>query len=805
MNIPENLSAKELADLLTLRTCEVESYEDQREKFKNTLVGKILEINPHPNADKLKLCKTDIGGAAVQIVCGGRNLRKDMLVAVALPGARVYWHGRIELTELKETMIRGEKSWGMICAGEEISLPKCPPEEIIDLSHLEVEPGTPLSAALRLDDIVFEIENKSLTHRPDLWGHYGLAREFSVFLNQKLESYEAAAGIKKVKFPSRGVTVKVNIQTDKISPRFCGAIAANIKIAESPEWLRSRLQACGVRPVNNIVDITNFVMLELGQPMHAFDRKLVATDTLDVRWAQNGEVIETIDHKKRRLTGDDAVIDSGKELLGIAGVMGGLNSEISDKTTEVVFEAANWNPVMIRKTSQRHNLRTEAAQRFEKSLDPALAELAILRACELVLKICEGSCLAGPMTDVRLRKPQKISVVLDTAKAIKKIGAQVPRKDIIVYLTRLGFEAEQTEKGFLRITVPAWRATKDVNIEDDIIEEIARMYGYEKIAPELPELPIKLPHENRERKLKHWCRDILALSLGFTETMHYSFYSLTDAKKCLLPEEPHLRIENPLSEDQTHLRINLLPNLLKSAAKNSNFTDEFKVFEIGRQYRKNPGSYFPIEEKMICGIVAEKHGAELKERRGVFFEAKGAVEKFLELFPCLPAVFEDSLPPPPYAHPKKCADVLVREQKSVRVGRVFELNPIVAKKFDIAARIAVFEINFSLLASLPLAEIRYKPLPKFPGINIDISVLTDRQAKNADIERIIKRSDQTLISDVELIDRFEDVKLGEHKKSLTYRVHLCAPGRTLTDEEMTDVQKKIFSSLQKEGYGIKGL
>lgn len=788
VNVPKK-SARELAELLTLRTCEVEGWEDQSEQFKNMVIGKIKKIKPHPNADKLRICETDIGGTLAQIVCGGANVKEGMLVPVALSGAKVKWHGQEEWTELKEAEIRGVKSFGMICAGEEIGIAKCPPGEISNLSHLEVTPGTPLSGALHLDDVIFEIDNKSLTHRPDLWGHYGMAREFSVFMKKSLKKYELASGISKVSFPKTGEKVNVVIEDNKICSRFACVIISGIKVEESPAWLKNQLMAVGMRPVNNIVDVTNFVMHELGQPLHAFDRRVVENDTFIMRFAKNGEKIETLDHKVRTLTSSDALVTNGDRALGIAGVMGGKNSEIHGGTTDIILEVATWNPILVRKTAKHHNLRSDAAQRFEKSLDPALVELAIKRATQLILQLCP-SAKTGPVTDIKIGKPKPIIVKVSISNICKKIGVTISEKDIVYILKSLEFSTKKSGKDTLVVTVPTFRATNDVDIEDDIVEEVARMYGYEKIPALLPHLPIKLPHENIERKLKHWSREILSLGLGFTETSLYSFYNKVDFEKCLLPENIHLTVENPLSEDQTHMRASLLPNMLKLVSRNSDERDSFRVYEIGRQYRM-AGSYFPREEKYICGVVYEKNS----NADAVFYEAKGAVEEFLSKFPVSNFSFEESKEIPPYAHPKKCADVLA--------GRVFELHPQVAKNFGITGRVGIFEINFSILANLKIAERKYEPLPKFPGISIDIAVLVDRYTKSRDLERLMKKAGGELVQKISLFDTFTGKELGSDKKSLAYRLELRSDDRTLTDEDMHKVQMGITQKLQQEGYQVR--
>lgn len=797
VDLPEKYSAKELAELLTLRTCEVEGFEDQKINFSNMVVGKVHGLRPHPNANKLRLAYTDIGGKIVQIVCGGQNLAQNMLVPVALPGSIVNWHGAGELAELKETKIRGESSFGMICAGEEIGLERSPEGHIMNLSESFPEmlskppkPGTPLAEALGLDDIIFEIDNKSLTHRPDLWGHYGMAREFAAFSGKKLKPFAP-----KVSFPKKGSAVKVGLQKPDIAARFLSAIISGIRVEESPQWMKNRLEFCGIRPVNNIVDITNYVMLELGHPMHAFDRNIVKNDTFVVRFSKPGEKIETIDHKIRELSGEDALVTNGEKALAIAGVMGGAESEIGPQTAEIVLEVVTWNHVFVRRTSQRHGLRSDAAQRFEKSLDPEIAGFAFARACELILRICKGAHLEGPATDVYPRKPKKISVLLEEDRVNKKIGETLPEKEMAAHLKALEFEVKKAKKGCLEVTVPSFRATKDINIEDDVVEEIARMHGYEKIQPALPMLPVRLPIENRERILEHSVRDILSLALGWNETSQYSFYGKQEILKCLLPEEAHILLENPLTEDQTHMRVSLLPNLLKSAAHNLNFRDHFKLYEIGRTYIKQK-KYFPLEEKFICvAMVRPENGKE------VFYDALGAVRAFFDEL-ALKIRTEPAANPPPYAHPGKCADVKISGNQ---IAAVYEVHPLVLQNFDIKMPIAVFEINFSRLSKLAEQKRIYKSLPRFPGIEIDISVLVPKKTPAREVAELMRKTEQNLIADISLIDIFENKKLGEDKKSFTFRVLLQSPDRTLTDEEMREIQQKIWKTLSGNNFEVRGL
>lgn len=807
VSIPAKYSAKELAELLTVRTCEVEGFEDEAAKFYAMVVGKVVSMKAHPNADKLRLADTDIGGKVVQIVCGGQNLCEGMTVAVALPGAKVKWHGEGELIELKETKIRGEHSFGMICAGEEIGLPSSPEGGITDLGELFkkwglplAKPGTPLAAALGVDDTIFEVDNKSITHRPDLWGHYGMAREFAAMLDEKLKHF------KDFKIPpvKIGKLIKVEITKPEIAARFLSVAFTNIRVEPSPAWLQKRLQAVGTRPVNNIVDITNHVMLELGQPLHAFDRKVVGEGGFVVRFAKDKEEIVTLDHKKRQLTKDDAVVTNGKEALAIAGVMGGLNSEIAPHTTDIVLEVATWNPIMVRKTAQRHALRTDSAARFEKSLDPENTGMAFARACELILQICRSAKIASPVTDIYPKKAKEPVILLNMETVKRKIGVEISEKEMIKHLNALEFGAKKKSKGVLQVTVPTHRATKDVSIEDDLVEEIARMHGYEKITPTLPLLPIKLPIENRERSLKHEARNISSLVLGFSEVNLYSFYGKSEIAKCLLPPAAHILIDNPLTEDQTHMRISLLPNLLKAATSTLNTRDEFKLYEIGRTYiktenlqnkdvllRQNDSCLaslrLGLEEKFICGIVV-----------GEFDEGLGAAQSFLKLFRAKNTHTEIADKVPPYAHPSKCAKI----GKDIAI--VYEVHPQVLQNFGIKKSITAFEINFTKLVAGGRKEVEFTPLPRFPGIAIDVSVLVGARTPLREIMELIRRADNKLIANISLVDIFEDKSLGEGKKSFTVRILLQSPDRTLTDDEMKTVQERIFRNLHNCGFTIRG-
>jgi phenylalanyl-tRNA synthetase beta chain len=798
VDLPKDLDPQKLATLFTLRTAEVEGIENQAEAFEKMVVGQVLEIHPHPNADKLKITKTSIGKETLQIVCGDPAIYEGMYAPVVLIGAKVHWHGQEEAIILEPTKIRGVESFGMLCAGEEIGLEE-KSSGVYDLSSLKPEPGKPLAEVLGKDDIILTVDNKSLTHRPDLWGHYGIAREMAAINQEKLKPL-----VGKVKYPTQAEKLDIQVKEKKLCPRYIGVKIENIKIEPSPLWMQKRLQAIGYRPINNIVDATNYIMAELGQPLHAFDADKIEKGIV-VRKANEGEKIVTLEGVERTLSPEMLVIADHKKALAVAGVMGGANSEISPSTSRILLEAANFNPSSVRKTSVKLGLRTEAVQRFEKSLDPKLAETAMDRLCELILKISPQAKIVSPKTDIRNFEEKKTTVTLDIEKVFSKIGVEIPLPKAIEILESLEFEVKKSGAKNLQITVPTFRATKDISIEDDIVEELARMYGYENIEPKLPNLPTRLPIQNKEREEKHRARQILALGLGFNEVYNYSFYSLPDLKNALLPEEPHLKVRNYLSEDQTHLRLSLLPNLLKNIKHNLKFFKHLKIFEIGRTY-ENLQEYFPIEEKKITAVSALPAKTQANQYVDQpFYEMKGALEAFLK--PFRPAALETRRGQTfcPYAHPNKYLEV-VSLKTGETLARVFELHPFAAKNFDLeGVTVAAFEVNFSKLAGLDRQTIKYKSTPKFPGIEFDVSVVIDQKTEIGTLQKLIQKVDKNLIDEVKLFDLYEGKNIPEGKKALAFKVHLQAKDRTLTDQEMKQIQQKIFAELMKVGGEIRGL
>jgi phenylalanyl-tRNA synthetase beta chain len=834
VQIPENISPKELGSLVTLHTAEVEEVIVQEKAFNNMFVGQIMSMKKHPGADKLTLCEVALGehtpdnADTVQIVCGGSNLEEGLKIAVAIPGSIVSWHGG-ETMELKKAKIRGESSYGMICAGEEIGLAEYheqftkDPESILPLSHLEVPAGTPLAKALGLNDIILDIDNKSLTHRPDLWGHYGMAREISAIFKKPLKfikehipslgwnelengKWNAAPDSGKLDI-SEEADIQIQIKDSAISPRFSACIIKGIEVGPSPRWMQERLEAAGMNAINNIVDITNYVMLEMGQPMHAYDRQQVGSDKLVIDWGKEGVKLTTLEGEERELHTEDPVIYNAEgEPLIIAGIKGGLKSGIHDETTEIILEAANWEPIMIRKASARHALRTDASQRFEKSLDPALTPVAIHRAIALIKELCPDAKVISQVKTEGIWVNPQLSLTTTPARVNSRIGKEIALEEMHEILKALEFEVEEkpsknSGEKTLHITVPSHRATRDVDIEEDIVEEIARIHGYDKIEGKVPSLPMKLPTPNYERRHKHEARRILAYQQGFTEVMNYSFYGKDRLEACGLNEEEHIKVLNYLSEDQTHMRVSMTPNMLASIAKNAREFSEMRLFEIGRTY-KEVGEYMPLEQKKIIGAISALKPKGNWQEKELFYQAKGELEFFLKQFRTGKHKFKPSQTPPPYAHPKKCIDVVVRGKL---VGYVFTVHPGVLKAFDIAHDVAIFALRFQDLIAHGRNLQDFTAPSKFPGMELDVSILTSSKTEIGKLEKTIKNADKNkLITNIELKDVYEGEHVPDGQKSVLFSVQMGSSERTLKDTEFHTLQEAIFLALEAGGATIRG-
>ncbi len=796
VDIPKTVSPEELGLKLTMSTVEIDDIKKLGENMAGIVVGKVLKVSPHPNADKLRLAVVDDGKEKVNVVCGGENLKEGMLVPFARVGARVRWHGQGDPVTLETVKIRGEESRGMICASDEIGLKDsmpCGERDILDLSAVlnEDQVGLPVAEALEMDDIIYEVDNKSITHRPDLWGHYGLAREIAAFLDLPLKNYNQDLEFYDV---SEDVDLKVNIEEPEKCFRYCGIAMKNIKVGPSPKWLKKYLESVGVRSINNIVDITNYIMLGLGQPMHAFDKSKFKGDKIIVRNAARGEKLYSLDDVERELDESMLVIADEEKGVAIAGVMGGANTEIDGNTDTIILESANFDQVNVRKTSMKLGLRTESSMRFEKSLDPYNAMPALVRAVHLIKELCPEAEICSKAIDAGEFKLDQgpISVSLEFLQ--KRIGFEIGEDKIADILERLGFKVKYNGE-FFEILVPTWRATKDISIPEDIVEEVARIYGYDNIETRMPELPIMMPLENRERKLERRIKNLLSAEMKMSEVMNYAFNGEKQLEKIGIDHSEYVRLLNPIASNHTLMCESLVPNLIANAVSNFRFFNSFKIFEISSIFKageKGAASddkgelHLPKQDKFLSGLISEEGNGE------PFYSARQAIDALLYKLG-----FEAKITPATeiavWANPVRSADVMVGHEM---VGTIAELHPRVSRAFGLKQRSAIFDINFSRLAELYSGEPRlYDPIPEFPPILRDLAIVADKKVLYSDIEKILLKPD--LVKGIELFDIYEGESIGEEKKSLAFHITYQAD-RTLEAAEVDQAQTDMIEELQSE-------
>lgn len=796
-SLPSRVSAEEVATKLKLSTVEVERVIDQSSGLKNIVVGKILSAEKHPQADRLKICQVDIGQEKLRIVCGGSNVRTGMFCAVAKIGAQVYWHGEEKPVEIKEAAIRGEKSYGMICAASEIGLEKIflakEEKEIIDLTEYlhgnEKIIGRPLAQALGFDDVIFEIDNKTLSHRPDLWGHYGLAREVATLFDCKLKSYNPASI--KAKKDSK---LEVVVEDIKLCPRFMAVAMDGVKVGESPDWMKQTLLAVGLRAINNLVDITNYVMLDLGKPMHVFDRSKLADQgsKLIIRKAKAGEELNALDGKSYKLDSSILVVADTKKPVAMAGIIGGEESGVKDGTTSIVFETAIWDPAYIRKTSTKLNLRTDAALRFEKSLDPYWCELSLQRAVELTKQLCPGARVVSQIIDKAKFKLDQGPIKLPLQIFEQKIGFKIPEKTIVSILKTLGFEVKVLGKN-LTVKVPSWRATKDISLAEDLVEEVLRIYGYDNIPSQLPLLSIKPPLENKFYALERNLRDLLIKKLEYSEVRNYSFISREQIDRIGDDLKKYIELDNPVSKEKPFLRRHLLNNLLENILKNIEYFSELRLLETGKVYlleekgEKDGGDknkFLPRQDDYLVAVYASKGQEE------PFWQARRVMEDIahdlhfnLELKP-----LKDLKS---WHHIGRSSEII---KDGHVIGSVYELPPPLGKLLGLGVRVGVCEINLSSLVQLEMGKVVYEPISVFPEVERDLAILVKQEVGQAEVKAAIMKV-SPLLKKVDLFDFYAGDKIKKGYKSLAYHLTFSLEERTLTSVEVDEVIKKIVATL----------
>lgn len=797
VDIPKAFTPLDAVNRLTASTVEVEGISQQTESLANIVVGEVTALAKHPNADKLSLVTVADGHTSYQVVCGGVNLRVGMKVALAKVGAKVRWHGQGDWVELKPATIRGEDSNGMICAGSELELADMfsgGEHDIADLSALPVAVGTSLAEALGRNDAIIEIDNKSMTNRPDLWGYYGLARELAALYQIPLKPYE----MPKIK-SGHSKKLSVKVVDRQLCSRYLGVVINNIKIGPSPEWLAQRLTAVGMRPINVIVDITNYVMLELGQPLHAFDWKEIAGGSIIIEPANAEEKFTTLDGVVRTLDNQMLLIRDGKRAVALAGVMGGANSEITSTTKSILFEAATFAAANIRRTSIKLGLRSESSARFEKGLDPALAELAIRKAVALTLELVPGSKVVSRVVDEAAAPAKPIDITVAAELINRRIGVTLKTEEMVNILIRLGFEVKATKKGILTVRVPSWRATGDVRIAEDIIEEIARVHGYDTIVPVLPTIAVEPPQPNRTRTIERQLKNLLIGAPGMTELSRYTFISRRQAAQFGLPAAELIALKNTLSTDHEVLRSTLVPTMVSYINDSLRFTDAARVFELSRVFQQRPGTdrrglssdvMLPYQGYRLTMAITTPDDSE------PFFAVKGIVELICDR---LNIDFNFAAPTdqlPAWAEPGRTVGVFVRGEFA---GLLTELKRGIGRANGVDQPIGITELDFDLLAAAATDDRTYQPASKFPSSVRDIAMVVDSSVPWVEIKKTIKTAGAPLVSDIELFDIYVGDTIGAGKRSLACHITYSVSDRTLTTDEITAAEQRIETQLAAIG------
>ena len=811
-----NISPEKLAELLTMHSFEVENIIYQGEGLNSVVVGEVLEIKKHPDADKLNLVKVDVGqglslrgvelsdseterrsnpvttcnesnhGIAaslcraprndtLDIVCGAPNVEDGQKVAVALVGAELPGEFKIE-----KRKVRGVESYGMICAEDELGLGEN--HEGIMVLNNNLKNGTPLKEALNLDDVIFEID--ILPNRAhDCLSHIGVAREVAALLKKSIK-YQVSS----IKQDLKESSLSIKVEEKSLCKRYSAAVVKDVEIKDSPIWLKNKLESCGVRSINNIVDITNYVMLSFGQPMHAFDADKL-NGKIIIRKAKKGEKILALDEETYELNENDLVIADEKSPIAIAGVMGGKETAVDEKTENIIFEAANFDCTNIRKTSKRLKLSSESSYRFEREIDPEMTIPAIMKAIEMASDLAGGK-IKENITDIYPSPVKKKEIEFNFERIKNLLGVEVDEKEVLRILESLDFEAA-INNGILKIKVPTYRI--DIERANDIIEEVGRIYGYKNIPEVAPEVEMISVAGDKILLLEKDLRTI-SEGLGFCEIYNYSFVSEKDISNLGLKIKDHLELQNPLSEEHKFLRISVLPYLLKNVEKNLKYRDSFALFELGRVYLKSDNK-LPDERRIFAGVVVDKN-----IKSTLFYELKGRMEILLNKLGIGELTYKEIKATEPFWHKSRSAEIIY-ENKTI--GRVGEIHPDISNAFGIETRVSYVEIYEEELLEFYSREKNFQKINKFPSAELDLSVVFAEDVKWDDVKKVVFTTGGKLVKNVEPFDIYRGEELGDGKKSIAFRISYQAEDRTLKDEEVGVIQDKVIGELGKMGGEVR--
>jgi phenylalanyl-tRNA synthetase beta chain len=795
VQLPEGLTPKEVGEKFTLATAEVEDVLTVGAHLAKIRVVEVTEKEKHPEADKLNLVTFTTGDETFKVVCGAANVKVGMRTAYAPLGITLP-NG---LT-LEPKKIRGVLSEGMLCSEEELGFA----EESAGI--IELASDAPLGMNMielfnESQDILLDVDNKSLTHRPDLWGHFGLAREFSTVFDKELSDPFTTEWTEKFKALQTNdeAPMKIKVDSDSSSLGYFGLSVDNVTVAESPAWLKKRLKAVGLRPINNIVDISNYVMLELGMPLHIFDRDKISGDTVNIRRNGTESKFTTLDEIERDLLPYDTVIADGEKPLVLAGIMGGLNSGVDENTKNIFIEVANWKAAEVRKTSTRLGLRTDSSSRYEKTLDSLLLERTLLRTLEYVLKESPEAKVVGQIQydGPDLSEIKTVKIKSSAASLVRQLGKEVSFDEMKKIFTSLDFQIEGNAESF-EVTVPSYRATKDVECESCLLEEIGRIIGFDNIEPVSPKIdvfPVKLtPAQKLHRKI----RDFMVYHGESFEVMTYPMVGEALLKKAMWPVDRGLELINALSKDTELMRTSMIPSFLEAVSKNAKNMDQCKFFELGRTYHADDKDF--RKEKSMVGIV------HYSKEETPFMNVANDTMRLLDSVNVNYQLSE--------RHPKFKNNIVDEEWKGVHPfefyniriqgkmdGVILSIHPIVLKQFKIKGHVSIALVDMSPFEEREIKDkTKYLPLPKFPGSTFDCTVVT---STDTEVAKVINSLNKVKIKELQSTKIVDVFKMSEEEKSVTIRAHFLDRDKTLSGDFITEASNKIVATLEKAGFPLK--
>lgn len=793
--VPElECTAQEYTDAMTLTGTKVEGFEALDRDLEKIVVGQVLKVERHPDADKLVICQVDVGTETIQIVTGAPNVYEGMKTPVCLDGGKVAGGHDGNKTEggirIKKGKLRGVPSNGMMCSIEELGsskdfYPDAPEDGLYDMGADAVV-GSDAIEALGLHDVVFEYEITS--NRVDCYSVLGIAREAAATFGKPfVPPVVTATGNDE----DVNTMVKVEVQAEDLCPRYCARLVKNIKLAPSPEWMQRRLAASGIRPINNIVDITNYVMEEYGQPMHAYDFDKIAGHKIVVRRADEGESFQTLDGQERKLDSNVLMICDGEKAVGLAGIMGGENSKITDDVTTMLFEAACFDGTNIRLSSKRVGLRTDASGKFEKGLDPYNAEEAINRACQLIEELGAGEVVGG-IVDVFPNKPQTKRIPFEPEKYNALLGTDVSTEDMLKYFEKLELKLDEASN---EIIIPSFR--QDLIGRADLAEEVARFFGYENIPTSLPSGAATMGKLSFKLQVEEIARKVAQFS-GFSQSMNYSFESPKVFDKLLVAKDSPLRnaitISNPLGQDFSIMKTTPLNGMLSSLATNYNRKNKnVRLYEIGNIYiaKELPLKELPDERtQLTLGMYGE----------GDFFTMKGVVEEFFDKAGLDDKLNYDPSEKEPFLHPGRQAHIIYDGEV---VGYLGEVHPQVCDNYEIGDRVYIAVIDMPCITAKAKFIRKYTGIAKFPASTRDISMVVDKSVLVGELENAIEKKGGKLLESCNLFDVYEGEQVGEGKKSVAFSLVFRAKDRTLEDKEINELMDKILNELTKLGAALR--